>query len=440
MTTKYAVYGLGLSGLSTIEFLIQRGCEIYAWDDNEDSLKKAKKTLGSKHFVNPEEWPWHNIKALVLAPGIPLRYPEPHKIVLKAEEKNIEIIGDIELLFRFKNKESKVIAITGTNGKSTTTSLISHILKENNISNELGGNIGFPALSLNFHNKTIYVLEVSSFQLDLIKNTTFDIAVLLNITQDHIERHGSFSGYIDSKKKIFNKMNKNQTAIISIDQEITRGISKELKNTTPIKVKGFGTNQNYLTRTNFTNLAGEHNKQNITAAFLVCQELGLKREQIIPAINSFKPLPHRTEPVTKINKTTFINDSKATNSDAAEPAIKTYKNIYWLAGGVPKDGGIEKLAGKLQNVKKIYLFGQAQVMFAESLKKNAIEDFENFKTMKEAFLKASNDALKDSNENVVLFSPACASFDEFKNFEERGNFFKELVQELKNNLNVKKVS
>ena len=403
--STYGIFGLGKSGKSTVDYLLKRGDEVFAWDDNEASRADITCT-------EPAQWDWSKIEALMLSPGVPLTHPKPHAVVELAKKNNVKIIGDIELLW-IDNQDSTYIGITGTNGKSTTTALIGHILKENGLDVAVGGNLGTPALTLGKHK--YYVLEMSSYQLDLIDKTTFDIAVWINISPDHIDRHGDIEGYVKAKKNLFKNLNK--TIIIGRDDEHSKKTLEEHKGAIAIS--------KYDKTGQFPLLPGQHNQQNISAAYQVAKSLGIPHKNIIRSIGSFPGLEHRIEQVMEIRGVKFINDSKATNADSTSNALAAFENIYWIAGGVPKEGGIASLEKYFPKIKKAYLIGQAANEFAETLKGKVV--FDKCGDLTTAVRKAGLEA----KDGVVLLSPASASFDQFKNFEERGAFFKKLVLELR---------
>lgn len=396
----YAVFGLGKSGLASLEYLGEKVS--YCWDDNNQITHPA--------FLSPDEWDWSKIDALILAPGIPLTHPEPHYIVKKAHEHNVKIICDIEVLWQ-DNQDSYFIGITGTNGKSTTTALLTHILKENGLDVVMGGNIGNAALSIGKHK--YYVIEMSSYQLDLIDKTRFNCAIWLNISPDHIDRHGDIEGYIKAKKHLFK--NGNDVVICGIDDEYSKQIAEELGAKQFSKTNNLG---------EFPAIPGEHNMQNINAAFAAAREAGLTEREILEAIATFPGLAHRMEFVKQSGNVKYINDSKATNADSAAQALATFDDIYWIAGGVAKEGGIKPLAKFFPKIKKAYLIGEAAEEFAATLEGKV--DFEITQNIETSLIYANNDC----ENGVILLSPACASFDQFKTFEARGDFFKELANNL----------
>jgi UDP-N-acetylmuramoylalanine--D-glutamate ligase len=384
------------------------------------------------------------------APGIPLHFPKPHKILEICKKTGATLACDIEIFYR-KNRDANFIAITGTNGKSTTTALSGFIFKELGISAEIGGNIGVPCFDLPTSEN--YIFETSSYQLDLLSQTHFHIAALLNITPDHLDRHGSMAGYIEAKKRIFRNQTEKDFALIDIDNENSRKVFDELKadknfraTLVPISTKKIqengvalfggklvnkigGENSELELKSEF--LRGEHNDQNMAFAFTIAWLSQIAdQNKIVAAIKKFRGLRHRMQIVGKIGEIKFINDSKATNAESTEHALKAYENIFWILGGKAKDGGISTLQPYFKKIRKAFLIGEATEEFAQILEKNSV-DFEKCGDLKTAFEKAFSDAKKSSlTEKNVLLSPACASFDQWKNFEQRGDYFCKLFDEL----------
>ena len=454
------ILGLGKSGLSTARELKKRGVHVIAWDDNIDAQNKAKELQIKIQNLNSIDF--SVVEFLVISPGIPHTYPQPHPMVKLAKQNNVKIISDIELFINTYNK-AHYIGITGTNGKSTTTALIYHILKENNIPCAIGGNFGIPIFDLpELNEKGYYVLEMSSYQLEITPSINFDISVLLNITPDHLSRHNGLEGYINAKKLIFNHISKNKfTNIIAIDDLHTKKIFTELskinhntKTTVNIpisiskKINGYYTSSKGQLIDNLTNqqmeilnlntlnnLNGKHNWQNILAAFATTKSINLTTTSIINAIKSFKGLEHRIEKIGVLNGIEFINDSKATNAESAKYAIDSINDIYWIIGGRSKEGGISILLPNLKkgNIKKIFTIGECEKDFY-NITKNIIPSYKCHR-LENAVLKAFKLALKDIKKGevknpTILLSPATASFDQYKSFEERGNHFKQIYKEL----------
>ncbi|MDH5749973.1 MAG: UDP-N-acetylmuramoyl-L-alanine--D-glutamate ligase, partial [Rhodospirillales bacterium] len=366
----------------------------------------------------------------------------------------LEIIGDVELLAR-SEAESKYVGITGTNGKSTTTSLIGHILKAAGKEVEVGGNLGTPALSLRPVSETgIYVLEMSSYQLELAYMLTFEVAVLLNISPDHLDRHGGMDGYLRAKKMIFRRQGLGQTSIIGVDDDYCRQIYKELKagDQTVIPVSGLAPVRNgvyaegglliddtknkampVLDLTSVSVLPGVHNWQNAAAAYAVCRALGVDAKAIAAGLQSYPGLAHRQERVAVIDGITYINDSKATNPDSAARALACYDNIYWIAGGRAKEAGLADIDPHLVRVRHVYLIGESAADFAAALKGkvDTTQSGDLASAINQARLQAVKEkAANDDGGAVVLLSPAAASFDQFRNFEDRGDVFRALVESL----------
>ena len=442
---RVAVLGLAKSGRAAAHSLAAGGTEVLAWDDNP-AVREAVASEIPLHDLAAVDW--RDIPALVLSPGIPLSFPEPHPVVLRAGAAGAEIIGDIELLGRAQSA-ARYVGITGTNGKSTTTALSGHILAAAGRRIEVGGNLGTPALTLApLGAAETYVLEASSFQLDLITSLAFDVSVLLNITPDHLERHGDMDGYIAAKRRIFARQTGTATAIIGIDDPICRDLCAQLRRGGLARVVPISVNQpvaggvyvedgwlvdaldakpvRVLDLTLAERLPGAHNWQNAAAAYAVSRAGGVETAAVTAAICSFPGLAHRQELVDTIDGIRYINDSKATNADATEKALLCYPAIYWIAGGLPKAGGITPLAPHFGRLRHAFLIGRATEEFAATL--DGSVPFTRCGDLATALAMASERARRDGVPGaVVLLSPACASYDQFKNFEERGDRFRELV-------------
>lgn len=452
---KIGVFGLGISALATADYLMAKGRDILLDDDNiEKVISNGKFNKYLNNTTKPSsntntaiarpfiEWDYNNIEYVVISPGI----SNKHKIHQLCKEHNVEIFCDIELLYRQKKNSSTLVAITGTNGKSTTTALTHHILQQIMPHREvmIGGNIGIAAMNLPTDvENAIYVLEVSSYQADYLINTKFDCAALLNITPDHIDRHGSMAGYIAAKKRILQGA---KHCFIDNSSQNTHELADELAKEQPINT--FHAEQYFTDEHQFKNLRGKHNLQNITAAIklalsvyddklLTLTQNELQKKAIFGkiknAIESFKPLEHRVEVFYETDDFIFINDSKATNAEASLAAIKTYNDSYWLVGGVEKDGGIKMLSPYFAGFRYIFLFGQSKDSFAKTIEAANCQNYKTFDNIAEIIdyiknnLKNSKKEIKNNSKSVILFSPACASFDQFKNFEERGTTFKNMV-------------
>ncbi len=442
-----AVFGLGNSGLAAARGLMQAKAEVWAWDDNGDARAGAE----GIPLVDLYDCDWKELTTLVLSPGIPLHYPKPHPIVEMARAHNCEIIGDVELLGR-SMRDAAYVGITGTNGKSTTTALLGHIMQVSGREAEIGGNLGTPAIELEpLGAEGVYVLEMSSYQLDLTFSITFDVAILLNISPDHLDRHGGFDGYIKSKKTIFNRQTKPRAAVVGVDDEPSRKICEELKSAgdqVVIPISGLGpvsggvyaeggmliddmenTAIPVLDLKNLAALPGVHNWQNAAAAFAAAKAAKVAPHAAMACIQSFPGLVHRQELVEVIEGVAFVNDSKATNPEAAARALACYDNIYWIAGGRAKQGGLEALQPCLGRVRRAFLIGEAAEAMAKALdgRVDATLCGDLATALEKARTQVADDAVDGA---VVLLSPACASFDQFDNFEVRGEAFRRLVEAL----------
>ncbi|WP_333023088.1 UDP-N-acetylmuramoyl-L-alanine--D-glutamate ligase [Wolbachia endosymbiont of Pentidionis agamae] len=435
-----AVFGLGKTGLSAINNFMSNKVKVYAWDDNKEEILKAKEIHSECNFLHPQKYNWQEIVALILSPGIPILYPSPHWVVKLARKFNCLIKSDIELFLEIiakKDPQPKIIGVTGTNGKSTTTSLIGHILQLAGKTVDIGGNLGNPVLNFSL-DKEIYVIELSSFQLDLMSKFSIDIAVLLNITPDHLDRYENMEKYIEAKFKLISN---SKVAVIGYDNEITFNIFNNfIQNKIPISIKtmvkqGISLIGNNLfvygkkILINKTKIDLASNAENIAAAYAVCSLLRIDSDIIINGITSFIGLRHRNEMLGKIRNVLFINDSKATNAESTKKGILSYKNIYWIVGGRSKKEGIEPLKSYFQRIKKAFLIGESTDVFADTLKNKV--SFVKCGNLKNAFNLAYQEALHDKKEATIFFSPACASFDQWRNFEERGESFCKMFATLK---------
>lgn len=408
-----AVFGLARSGLSTIKALRAANVEVIAWDDREEARKEAASLGAEIAKLNQDNL--QSCAALILAPGVPLHFPKPHDVVVAARDANIKIICDIEILYRCRQGR-KMIGITGTNGKSTTTALLHHTLKNCGISVSCGGNIGVPVFDLDMPAEDgVFLLEISSYQLDLCPTLALDIAVLLNISPDHIDRHGSMQGYIAAKMRIFDGA---KFSVVGVDDLASQKICEGF-NAAPISMNDeFGEVDN-------PNLRGDHNRQNMAAAFVVAKEMGCPESQILEAFGNFPGLPHRQFLVHKIGEVLYVNDSKATNAEAAEKALQSFEDIYWIVGGQAKDGGLSGLEHLMGWVKYSFLIGEAAPEFAAWMdEQNA--PYIICETLDVATNRA-HEMAQEKGEGVVLLSPACASWDQFESFEHRGDEFAKLV-------------
>lgn len=446
---KVALFGLGGSGLATAQALMAGGADVTAWDDNPASVEKARNagiTTADLRGID-----WKAFASFVLSPGVPLTHPKPHWTVDLAHAAGVEIIGDVELFVRERmllSPECPFIAITGTNGKSTTTALIAHILKSSGRDTQLGGNIGTAVLTLDppAPNR-FYVVECSSYQIDLAPSINPSAGILLNLTPDHLDRHGTMQHYSDVKERL---VAGSKNAIVGVDDSycsqiadrieragvaVTR-ISRRLALKDGIFADGSrilkaeaGSVAELLDLKGVETLRGGHNAQNAAAAIGACLAVGVSLDDIRAGIRSFPGLKHRMQPVGKRDHVTFVNDSKATNAEAAAPALSSYDRIYWIAGGLPKEGGIAALQPLFSKIAKAYLIGEAAPQFAATL--GEAVPYEISGTLDLAIAHAAKDASDDRTGPVaVMLSPACASFDQYKNFEVRGDSFVEIVSGL----------
>ncbi|MCB9991914.1 MAG: UDP-N-acetylmuramoyl-L-alanine--D-glutamate ligase [Rhodospirillales bacterium] len=438
-----AVLGLGISNIAAVRALVKAGASVTVWDDKEEN--RAAVDAPARDLAEDDLSAY---ACLVLAPGI----PHDHPAVLKAKAADIEILCDIEILHRCGHGR-KTIGITGTNGKSTTTALIGHILNENGIKAAVGGNIGKPVLGLSMPPKDgVIVMEMSSFQLELCPAFAPDIAVHLNLTPDHLDRHGSMEAYAEAKMRIFRGPGK---AVIGTDDDWSKKIFKTVEEsgerecfpitTTGAQKDGVYVEEGFMyeamygdpveiTEMTMTALPGVHNHQNAAAAYAAARLMGLEPDAIIAAMESFPGLMHRQYLVRTINGVAYVNDSKATNAAAAGRALASYKNIYWILGGRPKDGGLKGLEPYVDHIRHAFLIGEAMDDFATWLDNHGVSH--NFCTTldiatAEAHRLAQGDRGQPGGTGMVLLSPACASFDQFKSFEERGDRFTALVNDLK---------
>jgi UDP-N-acetylmuramoylalanine--D-glutamate ligase len=451
---RVAVFGLARTGLTAARALVAGGAEVALWD--EKSGARAEAAAENLPIVDLSKADWSQFDALLLSPGVPLTHPKPHWTVEAAKAAGVEILGDVELFARTvaatdEWRRPKVAVVTGTNGKSTTTALLGHICAAAGKDARVGGNIGVGVLGLaDMHGGAVYVLELSSYQLDLTSSLRPDAAVLLNISPDHLERHGGMEGYIAAKRRVFLNQDKGDTAVIGVDDPWCQRICTELmaanrRTIRPIsatKSMGRGvyvlqgmlydaTGDRVIEVADLTRaraLPGRHNWQNAAAAYAAALALGVAPEEAVRALMTFPGLAHRMEDVGKIGSVRFVNDSKATNADAARQAMSAIPRFYWIAGGVAKSGGIESLRDLFPRVEKAYLIGEAAPAFAETL--DGAAPFERCRDIVQAVASAYADAEAAGGDAVVLLSPACASFDQFPDFEVRGDAFRAAVKGL----------
>jgi UDP-N-acetylmuramoylalanine--D-glutamate ligase len=447
-----AVFGLGGSGLASCHALRAGGAEVIAGDDSVDNLGKA----AQEGFITADlrSVSWANFSALVLAPGVPLTHPAPHWSVLKAREAGLEVIGDIELYCRERRRRAPnapFVAITGTNGKSTTTALIAHLTKVAGYDTQMGGNIGTAILSLEPPRMgRVHVVEMSSYQIDLTPSLDPSAGILLNVSEDHIDRHGTIQHYAEVKERLAAGVQAGGTSIIGVDDGWCRDIADRLertgKNVVRISVRNPLASGIYLEHGTIVrasggarsevaklggigSLRGLHNAQNAACASAAALAMGISLGVLQNGLRSFPGLAHRMEQVGRRGNVLFVNDSKGTNADAAAHALSSFADIFWIAGGKPKMGGIASLSGFFPRIRKAYLIGEAAQEFGDTLGTKVAHEISQ--TLDVAVEHAARDAEASGlGEVVVLLSPACASFDQYRNFEIRGAKFRELVQAL----------
>ena len=440
----YAVLGLARSGLATVEALLASGARVTAWDLDEEARAKFLPGTGRwQHEVLTEGGPstaysgppprsgeeleiadldtadLSQFDSLVVSPGVPLnRLP----LAQRAREAGLEIIGDIELFARARPElpPHKVVGITGTNGKSTTTALVHHILQTAGVPSAMGGNIGLPILAQDpLPEGGVYVLELSSYQIDLTQSLDCDVAVLLNITPDHLDRYDSFEAYVASKARLFEMQTPVHWAVIGVDDPAARKVATDLGRLDMTRVSA---PKKYKKQRDWPGLQGPHNAQNVGAAIAAVGELGVHSPTIEVSLRSYPGLPHRMERVAEKGGVLFVNDSKATNATAAAPALAAFDAVRWILGGQAKSDNLDECAPHFGHVRKAYTIGEAGELFARLLRPHM--KVAECGTLEAAVQSAAAEAEAG---DVVLLSPACASFDQFRDFEERGDRFRELV-------------
>ena len=444
-----AVQGLGLSGIATAKALALGGANVFAWDDTPKAREAAEAAPLPLSDLSKADW--SRFAALVLAPGIPLTHPEPHWTVSLARKASVEVIGDIELFCRERAKSGRdcpLIAITGTNGKSTTTALTAHLLNKAGRDAQMGGNIGVPVLALEwFKAGRAYVLEVSSYQIDLAPTLQPTVGILLNVSEDHLDRHGSMDNYAAIKERLAASVEAGGTAVIGVDDPYTRAAAERIERAGKKVVRisvvrrlddGYFAESTHILRAvggrahavaelaGIGSLRGVHNAQNAACAVAACVAIGIDLARVQKGLVSFPGLAHRMQQIGRQGNVLFVNDSKATNADSAAKALASFHDIFWIAGGKPKTGGISSLAEFFPRIRKAYLIGEAAREFAGTL--NGKVPHEMNGVMTAAVEAAARDAKASGlKEPVVLLSPACASFDQYPNFEVRGKAFTDIV-------------
>lgn len=425
---RYAVLGLARSGLATVDCLAASGAQVVAWDTQE----KAREAVADKAAIaDPLTLDLAGFDGVVVSPGVPLNR---HPIADHAKAAGVPLIGDIELfaLARPTLPPHKVVGITGTNGKSTTTALVHHIIEAAAVPVRMGGNIGLPILgqeplSPNDKGVGIYVLELSSYQIDLTYSLDCDIAVLLNISPDHLDRYDGFDAYVAAKARLFSMQSPEQVRIIATDDANSRGVARSLNGVTEVHASDVHIED----QVRWPALQGPHNAQNVAVARAVATALGIGGDVVEHALETYASLPHRMQRVADVNGVAYVNDSKATNAASAAPALAAYPpvngqpRIHWIVGGLAKTGSLDECAPWFGNIKAAYTIGEAGPMFADLLRPHMpVDDSEMLLT---AVRRAARIAAPG---DVVLLSPACASFDQFRDFEARGDAFAAAVAAL----------
>lgn len=451
---RVGVLGLGRSGLATARALQAGGAEPVLWDDSPEARAKAEEE-GFAMADLTRDAAWHGLALLVTSPGIPHLYPKPHPVIARAMERGVPVDNDIGLFFRSWatpewdnfDQTPKAVCVTGSNGKSTTTALIHHILESSGRPTQMAGNIGRGVLDIDpAQDGEVVVLELSSYQTDLARALTPDVAVFTNLSPDHLDRHGGMGGYFAAKARLFTQGGPDR-AVIGVDEVEGRYLAdvlgqsavddRVIRISSGQKLDQFGwsvfARKGFLSEwrkgrqvasvdlRGIVGLPGAHNHQNACAAWAACRALGVGPKAIEEAFKDFKGLPHRSQLVREIGGVRFVNDSKATNVDSAAKALQAFGKIRWIAGGLGKDGGIAALAPHLGSVVKAYLIGHSARDFALQIGDLPHEIAE---TMERAVARAAAEAEPG---DVVLLAPAAASFDQYPNFEKRGEHFAALV-------------
>lgn len=425
---RYAVLGLARSGLAVVESLLAGGAHVMAWDSREEPRRALE---GRVELADPVTADLTGYAGVVVSPGVPLN---THPIAEAAARAGVPVIGDIELfaLARDNLPAHRVVGITGTNGKSTTTALVHHILQSAALPVRMGGNIGLPILSASpLSAGGVYVLELSSYQIDLTHSLACDVAALLNITPDHLDRYDGFESYCASKARLFEMQRAEQFAVFGMGDPETRAVAaRELTRREQWRVRSVDGVDLVKLQEDWPSLQGPHNLQNAAVAVAIAEALGLTPMQWRPALASFRGLPHRMERVGELGGVLFINDSKATNPASTAPALAAFpprpdRRIHWIVGGLPKGDELDECAPFFGNVAAAYTIGEAGPRFAELL--SPYMQVHRSEMMCEAIREAMAAARPG---DVVLLSPACASFDQFRDYEARGDSFRQIVQAL----------
>jgi UDP-N-acetylmuramoylalanine--D-glutamate ligase len=434
----FAVLGLGRNGMVAARALAALGARVSAWDDRAD----ARAAAGEVALDDPRTIDYDT---LVMSPGIPHRLPAPHPMAVDALARGLPILSDAELLYqavRYSGSHARFVGITGTNGKSTTTALLAHIIGVAGRPVAAGANLGPPALGLpHLGDDGVYCLEMSSYMLERLATLRFDAAAMLNLSPDHLDRHGDMAGYARAKRGIFDRQGGAQTAVIGIDDAESRAMADAMHGPMVIRISGEQDADVWADGTMLRDadgvivdlreaaaLPGTHNVQNAAAAAALAGAMGIARAAIAAGIRSYPGLAHRQQRVVEREGVVFVNDSKATNADAAARALGCYQRVIWIAGGMGKAGGIETLAGYFPRVAEALLIGRDAAVFAATLAAHGVR-YRIVQTLERA-MEAAFDAARRLDAPVVLLSPAAASWDQFTGFEQRGERFAELARGL----------
>jgi UDP-N-acetylmuramoylalanine--D-glutamate ligase len=440
---RYAVYGLARSGAATVEALLASGAEVMAWDQNEAAREALRQAFpgegrgpdsqagpdpglrrGALTFADPLADPVDGFDGIVVSPGVPLNR---HPIADRAREAGVPLIGDIELFAQARSTLAphKVVGITGTNGKSTTTALVHHILGTAGIPTTMAGNIGFPILGQEpLAAGGIYVLELSSYQIDLTHSLDCEVAVLLNVSPDHLDRYDGFEAYRESKLRLFRLQSDRHTAVYHFDSDEAEAVQGLIRNRTEFWFTSDPVGH-LAAQAEWPALQGPHNVLNASAAVAVCKVLDIPDEAIAEGLRTYPGLPHRMERIAEKNGVLFVNDSKATNPTSAAPALAAYPAVHWILGGLPKSDDLDACEPFLGHVRAAYTIGEAGPMFARLLREKVpVSECEML------FAAVNAAAGKAKPGEVVLLSPACASFDQFRDYEARGEAFRAAVEAL----------
>lgn len=459
---RFAVVGLGRNGLPAARALAAMGAEVVAWDDGE-AARAAVPGIAPGVAVRDPAADMAGFDALVLSPGIPHRLPRPHPAAAAARAADVPVLSDAELLYRAvrgTGSAARFAGVTGTNGKSTTTALLAHILRDAGIEVAAGGNLGPAALALpRLGDGGVYVLEMSSYMLERLDSLRFDAAAMLNLSADHLDRHGDMAGYAAAKRAIFARQTAGDLAVLGGDDPDSRAMAASLRSAsvrsstpdTPESVGASAGGPRVLTvsgerpadvwcdagvlrdaagpllhMAEAPALPGAHNAQNAAAAAALALHLGASRERVAAGIASFPGLPHRQQRVAVLDGVAYVNDSKATNADAASRALGCYDRVIWIAGGLAKSGGIEALRPWLPRVAHAVLIGRDAPALARTLADAGVPHTQAGTL--DAAVPLARDLAARLGAPVVLLSPACASFDQFTGFEARGEHFAGLVR------------